>query len=81
MMERTPHPSLPMNRKVGRVTPCAPLVWTFDPNGAHGVTRPTNAPGSGAPFVSLVGSWNLCPSEGERVVTGRVKGHSELFNF
>ena len=28
---------------VGRVTPCAPRSHTIAPNGAHGVTRPTNA--------------------------------------
>ncbi len=33
-----------MNGMVGRVTPCALLVWAFDPNGAHGVTRPATAP-------------------------------------
>ena len=34
--------SLSMNFQVGRVTPCAPQLATHSPNGAHGVTRPTN---------------------------------------
>ena len=36
----------PTNRKVGRVTPCAPLFERLD-DGAHGVTRPTAAPAQG----------------------------------
>jgi len=44
-------PNFSMNLKVGRVTPCAPQLATHPPNGAHGVTRPTN-PRS---------SWPCCP--------------------
>src|SRR5688572_14790169 len=38
---------LPMNRKVGRVTPCAPPPRLQDPDGAHGVTRPNIGKRSG----------------------------------
>ncbi|MBI3850215.1 MAG: immunoglobulin domain-containing protein [Verrucomicrobia bacterium] len=44
-------PNQSMNLKVGRVTPCAPQLATHAPNGAHGVTRPTD-PRS---------SWPRCP--------------------
>ena len=47
-------PNLSINLKVGRVTPCAPQLAIRFPNGAHGVTRPTN-PRS---------SWPRCPVAG-----------------
>jgi hypothetical protein len=31
-----------MGRRVGRVTPCAPVLGRLRANGAHGVKRPTN---------------------------------------
>jgi hypothetical protein len=34
--------SMGMSRRVGRVTPCAPLARRRLGTGAHGVTRPTN---------------------------------------
>ena len=37
---------LPVSRKVGRATPCAPRFKPNDQDGAHGVTRPTTALGS-----------------------------------
>ena len=36
--------TLPTNREVGRVTPCAPSGPAVANGGAHGVTRPTNSP-------------------------------------
>ncbi len=57
--------ALSMNRKAGRVTPCAPRVANDLQNGAHGVTRPTNLPGPRESFASLGGSWNLSPPRGE----------------
>jgi len=37
--------NIPTNRKVGRVTPCAPRDASDGSDGAHGVTRPTISPG------------------------------------
>ena len=73
--------ALHMKLKVGRVTPCAPLVWPYDPNGAHGVTRPAKAAGSGAQFVSLGGSWNLSPLRGESEFAQQFRPSSGLIGI
>ena len=62
-----------MNRKVGRVTPCAPSASSGVNCGAHGATCPATALGSGEQFESLGGSWNLSPllRHAERKKQGR----------
>ena len=55
-----------MSRKVGRVTPCAPQFTSDDPDGEHGVTRPTITLASARPKPSgpLPHSHALRPGNG-----------------
>ncbi len=39
--------NFPLNRQVGRATPCAPQFSWIHPDGAHGVTRPATDPSPG----------------------------------